>query len=104
LEEFERLGASWDAARVRSACRTQGVTLPYPWRGGRKEYGNGLSPREVEVARLAGLGKTNREIAEALVLSRNTVKHHVSSALRKLQIGSRNDLALVVLSGTSSQN
>lgn len=104
FEEFERLGASCDAARVRATCRAQGVTLPYPWRGGRRTYGDELSPREVEVARLAGVGMTNSEIAEALVLSRHTVKHHVSSVLRKLELGSRNDLAGIAFDGGASQN
>lgn len=103
FEEFERIGASWDSARVRAACRTEGVTLPYPWRGGRRAYGDELSPREVEVARLAGIGKTNAEIAEVLGLSRHTVKHHVSSALRKLEIGSRNELAHMASQGGASQ-
>ncbi len=104
FEEFERLGASRDAARVRAACRAEGVTLPYPWRGGRREYGQELSPREAEVARLAGIGMTNSEISETLGLSRHTVKHHVSSALRKLEIRSRNELAHIALQKGASQN
>ena len=46
LEEFKALGAKWDAARVRRALRERGVTRP--WRGGRKGYGDELSPREQE--------------------------------------------------------
>jgi len=93
LERLDRLGAGHDAARVRAILREEGVSLPYPWRGGRRAYGDELSPREVEVARLAAMGKTNREIAEALVLSRRTVAHHVSSALGKLKLASRTELA-----------
>lgn len=103
LEEFEALGASWDAGGVRAALRAEGVILPYPWRGGRRRYGNELSPRETEVAHLAGLGKTNSEIAEALVLSRRTVAHHVSSALRKLEIRSRKDFADAVCKRGTAQ-
>lgn len=62
-------------------------------RGGRRAYGNQLSPREAEVARLAGAGRRNREIAEALFISTRTVEAHVASALRKLGVGSRQALA-----------
>lgn len=93
LEELDGLGAGHDAARVRAILRQEGVSLPYPWRGGRPAYGDELSPREAEVARLAAMGKTNRDIAEALVLSRRTVAHHVSSALHKLKLASRTELA-----------
>ena len=62
-------------------------------RGGRRAYGDQLSPREAEVARLAGAGRRNREIAEALFISTRTVEAHVASALRKLGVGSRQALA-----------
>lgn len=98
LDEFARLGATWDAARVRATLRAHDVAMPHPWRGGRKGYGPELSPREAEVARLAGMGKTNREIAETLVISRHTAAHHVSAVLRKLALPSRQ--ALAPLAGT----
>lgn len=104
LKEFEVLGASWDAARVRAALRAERVALPYPWRGGRRGYGDSLSPREAEVARLAATGKSNPEIAQVLVLSRRTVAHHVSSALRKLGFSSRKDFADMTWNGSASQN
>ena len=91
LDSFTTLEAAWDAARVRRDLRDHGVTRP--WRGGRRGYGNRLSPREEEVARLAALGRTNREIAEALVLSPRTVQDHVAKAMRKLGVESRKALA-----------
>ncbi len=94
LEEFDRLGAMWDAARARATLRAHGVALPHPWRGGRRGYGEELSPREREIARLAGAGSTNREIANALFISPRTVENHVSSALRKLDVPSRKELRL----------
>ena len=48
-----------------------------------------LSAREQEVLRLVAEGRTNREIAEALVLSERTVVHHVTHILDKLGLSSR---------------
>lgn len=62
-------------------------------RGGRRAYGDQLSPREAEVARLAGAGRRNREIADTLFISTRTVEAHVASALRKLGVDSRHALA-----------
>ncbi|MGI9091617.1 MAG: helix-turn-helix transcriptional regulator [Gemmatimonadaceae bacterium] len=104
LEAFDRLGAPWDAARIKATLRTYKLPLPHPWRGGRKGYGRELSPREEEVARLAGIGKTNREIAEGLFISSRTVENHVASAMRKRAVTSRRDLQPVseaILNGPS---
>lgn len=49
----------------------------------------GLTEREVEVLKLVAVGKTNGEIAEALVIAINTVKNHVSSILSKLHLQNR---------------
>jgi DNA-binding CsgD family transcriptional regulator len=51
--------------------------------------GAGLSRRELEVVRLLSSGRTNRAIAEELVLSRRTVDMHVRNILRKLDCRSR---------------
>lgn len=49
----------------------------------------GLSPREVEVLKLVAAGRSNPEIAEALVLSEKTVARHLSNIFTKLHVGSR---------------
>lgn len=90
LTEFERLGATWDAARCRSMLRGHGIVLAN--RRGRRGYGGQLSPRERDVARLAAGGRTNRQIADALCLSERTVEEHVAKALRKLGLRTRRDL------------
>jgi len=53
----------------------------------------GLSAREVEVLRLIAAGRTNREIAEALVISINTVDRHVSHILAKTNTANRAEAA-----------
>ena len=59
--------------------------------------GEALSEREVEVLRLIARGMSNQEIADTLVLSEATVRTHVSSILRKLQLASRTQAALYAL-------
>jgi DNA-binding NarL/FixJ family response regulator len=54
----------------------------------------GLTPREREVARLVSQGKSNREIAEALILSERTVENHVGNILTKLGFDSRAQIAV----------
>jgi DNA-binding CsgD family transcriptional regulator len=96
LEAFRGLGATRDAGRLRAVLRDQGVVVPSPGRRGRKGYGDRMSPRELEVARHAALGWTNRRIAEALFLSPKTVEHHLASAMRKLRVTSRTALSVAV--------
>jgi DNA-binding NarL/FixJ family response regulator len=48
-----------------------------------------LSAREVDVLRLMADGRSNHEIAHALVISPSTVRNHISSILMKLQVENR---------------
>lgn len=75
---FEQLGAAPDVARVEALTSTTG---PEAWMG--------LTGREVEVLRLVATGKTNREIAAALVISEHTVARHIQNILAKLGVSSR---------------
>lgn len=54
---------------------------------------NQLSPRELDVLNLVALEKTDKEIAQLLSLSLNTVKTHLRNILSKLQVGNRRDAA-----------
>ena len=56
------------------------------------EYWRSLSPREQEVVALVCLNYTNRQIAERLVISPETVKSHVANMLRKFGLRRRSDL------------
>jgi DNA-binding CsgD family transcriptional regulator len=109
-EGLRRLGATGDATRTEKALgelggKAQARAAPgasgansrvRPARG-RPSYGDRLSPREREVVRLVAEGQTNREIAETLVLSRQTVAGHLHSAMRKLRVTSRTALAVTAI-------
>ncbi len=51
-----------------------------------------LTPSEGRIARLAATGRTNREIAQSLFITRKTVEMHLRNAYRKLDIDSRAEL------------
>ena len=57
----------------------------------------GLSSREREVAQLVARGLSNREIAEALVLTERTVESHLTHIFGKLELRSRSQLTAWVL-------
>jgi DNA-binding NarL/FixJ family response regulator len=75
---LQQLGAKPELARVEKLIRSDA----------RKGEG-GLTGREVEVLRLVAEGKTNRAIADQLVISEKTVARHVSNIFTKLGLSSR---------------
>jgi LuxR family maltose regulon positive regulatory protein len=52
-----------------------------------------LSQRELEVLHLIALGKTNKEIAQQLIVAPGTVKAHTASIYRKLDVANRTEAA-----------
>jgi DNA-binding CsgD family transcriptional regulator len=77
-EIFIRLGAAPDLARVDTLVG----------RGVRSDS-HGLTSRELQVLRLVASGKSNREVASALVISERTVARHVQNIFAKLSVSSR---------------
>jgi len=73
---FEQLGAAPDLAALDAL-------------GGKSAEPHGLTARELEVLRLVATGKSNRQIASALVISEHTVARHVQNIFRKLGVSSR---------------
>jgi DNA-binding NarL/FixJ family response regulator len=57
----------------------------------------GLTQREEEVLKLLATGEANREIGRRLFISEQTVKNHVASIFRKLQVNDRTKAALVAV-------
>ena len=53
-----------------------------------------LSPQEARILDLIADGKTNKQIAEAMFLSENTVKNYITGLLRKLKVTSRTEAAI----------
>ncbi len=76
--------ARWAAEALRDA-RASAVTA--------RDNEHGLTKQEYRVAAMASQGLTNREIAEALHLTRRTVELHLSGAYRKLEITGRTELS-----------
>jgi DNA-binding NarL/FixJ family response regulator len=68
----------------------------------RQEFG-GLTAREREVALLIMQGKTNREIATALVISERTVDKHVGQIFSKLGFHTRTQVAAWAVEQTLSE-
>ncbi|MEU9019677.1 AAA family ATPase [Actinomadura sp. NPDC048394] len=79
-----RLGAAPLARRISERARRAGLSGP---------AGGPLTARESEVVRLLARGRSNREIAEELVISPKTASVHVSNILAKLGVASRGEAA-----------
>ncbi len=75
-EAFERFGGLW--ADVEDKFRP-------------------LSPREMEILKLITRGLSNKEIAYTLGISHQTVKNHMTSILRKLDVEDRTQAAVFAL-------
>ncbi|TMA51463.1 MAG: response regulator transcription factor [Deltaproteobacteria bacterium] len=57
----------------------------------------GLTAREEEILKLLATGESNREIGKRLFISEQTVKNHVASIFRKLQVNDRTKAALLAV-------
>jgi DNA-binding NarL/FixJ family response regulator len=61
--------------------------------GGRRAFGDALTPTEHQIALLVAEGKKNREVAAALVVTERTVEAALTLIYRKLNVRSRTELA-----------
>lgn len=86
LALFQELEVAGEVRRIRQRLRDlppqPGAPPPVPLPAG-------LSPREAEVLRLVAAGKNNREIAQELSLSENTVAKHLTAIFNKTATDNR---------------
>jgi DNA-binding CsgD family transcriptional regulator len=91
LETFERLGAAAWAERARAELARTGMRT-----------GDGqLTATERQVAELVAKGLSNRQVADALFMSRHTVEWHLSRIYRTLGVRSRTELARAALGASA---
>jgi DNA-binding NarL/FixJ family response regulator len=91
-DTFDALGADAWAERARRELRAAGERSGQP----APRALDLLAPQELQIARLAAEGLSNREIGQQLYLSRRTVSNHLYRMFPKLGITSRAELAAVV--------
>lgn len=84
LEGFDQLGAPLWAEQTRAELGRI---------GGRTKSPHELTPAEQRVAALVAEGRTNKEVAAALVVSVHTVEAALTQVYRKLDVRSRTELA-----------
>jgi DNA-binding CsgD family transcriptional regulator/tetratricopeptide (TPR) repeat protein len=91
-DTFDALGADAWAERARRELRAAGERSGQP----APRALDLLAPQELQIARLAAEGLSNREIGQQLYLSHRTVSNHLYRIFPKLGITSRAELAAVV--------
>jgi len=92
LDAASAAGALALAARAEAELQATGARP----RRVRLSGADALTPSERRVAELAAAGRSNPEIAQLLFVTRRTVETHLTSAYRKLDVSSREQLAFVL--------
>jgi DNA-binding NarL/FixJ family response regulator len=95
LDIFQELGATAWAGRARSELGRVGGRPSTPYE---------LTPSELEVATLVASGRSNREVAETLHMTVNTVETNLSRIYRKLGVRSRSELGATLRTGRNTSN
>ncbi|MDN3028572.1 helix-turn-helix transcriptional regulator [Streptomyces sp. S.PB5] len=93
LESFEALGIAAFGQAARAELRAAGETVDGP----APDALDRLTPQELQIAKMAATGMTNREIGAQLFISHRTVGQHLRRIFPKLGITSRGQLHLADL-------
>ena len=93
LRVFDVIGAQSWAERARAELRATGESVAAAEQRGQDQ----LTPQELQVARLAATGLSNRDIAAQLFISPRTVGYHLYKAFPKLGVAGRHELAALDL-------
>jgi DNA-binding CsgD family transcriptional regulator len=88
-EMFVRLGAESELSKARGMFREIGAKPPSLNVAAGAE---GLTGRELEIARMVAARKSNKAIGKALDISPRTVSTHLSNIFRKLDVSTRGEL------------
>jgi NarL family two-component system response regulator LiaR len=96
-EELAEAIRSAHAGKTTLAPEAAQVLIESTRKSGKNDTVEELTPREMEVLKLLVDGFSNPRIAEELVISRSTVKFHVSSILGKLNVSSRTEAVSLAL-------
>lgn len=75
----------------------RGVNAMSPYAVDPDEHYSPLSPREMEILQFITNGMSNKEVAQKLQISQQTVKNHMTSILRKLNVQDRTQAAVTAL-------
>ena len=88
IDHFSKMGARAFERRARAELQATGAVA----RKRNVDTADDLTPQELQVARLAADGETNKEIAGKLYISVATVEYHLRKVYRKLAITRRHHL------------
>jgi len=85
------------ATRPKVAERVLSQFQRLSWQSEAEEYMSPLSPRETEILDYVAQGYLNKQIAIKLGISEQTIKNHVTSILRKLNVNVRTEAVVLAI-------
>ena len=99
IQGYQQVGATADTARVRGRLRSLGVRRRHWSLSANKPVSGWKSLTDTErmASELVAQGLNNRQVADQMYISVNTVAFHMRQIFRKLDIGSRVELARIVM-------
>jgi len=69
----------------------------FAWGKGVESFVSPLTPREIEILRYMAQGYLNKQIADSLCISEQTIKNHITSILRKLDANARTQAVVTAI-------